>query len=149
MKQLEVAMTRSTPPLHTNKSHKLLVLVIWEFDSIFISIATISQKDSGTNFLPPLINVAGCQNMCSFLFFLFPCFFKIDLGGRGDLKSLPLILWKLFLVVPPYFLTDCSLIFGKKIIENFFLVFKNICMYCVIKLQNNCKSRQVNHKRPR
>ena len=27
---------------------------------------TISQKNSGTNPLPPLINVAGCQNMWSF-----------------------------------------------------------------------------------
>ena len=30
-----------------------------------------------------------------FDFFLFPCFHNIDLGRRGDLKSLPLIFWKL------------------------------------------------------
>ena len=54
---------------------------------------TISQKNSGTNPLPHLINVGGCQNMCSFWFLLYPCFCSVDLGGRGNLKSLPLILW--------------------------------------------------------
>ena len=48
---------------------------------------TISQKNSGTNPLLPLINVFGCQNMRSF-FFLLPCFCKVDLGSRGYLKSL-------------------------------------------------------------
>ena len=44
---------------------------------------TICQKNNRTNPLPPLINVAGCQNMCSFWFLLLPCFWNIDLGGGG------------------------------------------------------------------
>ena len=44
--------------------------------------------------LSPLINVAGCQIMCSFLYFLFPYLRNIDLGGKGHLKSLLLILQK-------------------------------------------------------
>ena len=74
---------------------------------------TISQKNSETNPLPRLINVAGFQNMCSFLFFLFPCFHNIDQEGRGC-KVFIFDSVKIFLVVPLYFLTDCLKTMGKK-----------------------------------
>ena len=44
----------------------MLTCVQIQFKGHSKEIATTNQKDSGTNPLPPLINVAGCQNMCNF-----------------------------------------------------------------------------------
>ena len=55
-------------------------------------------------------NVPGCQSMYSFLFFFLPCFCNIDLGGRGDLKLLPLILWTF---------SELSTIFFNWLFENY------------------------------
>ena len=44
----------------------MLTCVQIQFKGHSKEIATTSQKNSGTNPLPLLINVAGCQNMCNF-----------------------------------------------------------------------------------
>ena len=46
-------------------------------------VATVSQKNSGTNALPPIINVAGCQNVQFLIFFSFPAFTALILGEGG------------------------------------------------------------------
>ena len=73
-------------------------------------VATVSQKNSGTNPLPTLINVAGCQTCAVFDFFLFPCFHNIE--GEGVFKVFALDMLKVALVVPLYILTDYLKIMG-------------------------------------
>ena len=60
------------------------------------------SKNNETNRLLPF-SLACCQNMCSFDFFLFPCFHK-----EREFISFAFDIVRAFLVVPLYFLTYCS-----------------------------------------
>ena len=60
------------------------------------------SKNNETNRLLPF-SLACCQNMCSFDFFLFPCFHK-----EREFKIFAFDIVRAFLVVPLYFLTYCS-----------------------------------------
>ena len=76
-------------------------------------VATVSQKNSGTNPLPTLINVAGCQNMCSFWFFSLSLLSQHWFWGEGGFKVFAFDILKVALVVPLHFLTNCSIMFRK------------------------------------
>ena len=74
---------------------------------------TISQKNSGANPLPPLINLAGCQNICSFWFFCLSLLSQHWFWrGGGGFKVFAFDIFKVASVVPLYFLTDCLKLWG-------------------------------------
>ena len=78
--------------------------------SIFLScfyFQTISQRNSETNPLPPLISVAGYQNMCIFWFFSLSLLSQHWFWGKGRFKVFAFHILKVALVAPLYFLTDC------------------------------------------
>ena len=69
-----------------------------------------------------------------FHFFLFPYFRNINLGRRGDLKVSAFDIVKVALVVPLYFLTDCSFI-STHILTVTSGIWANTVMFSILK---NC-----------
>ena len=81
---------------------------------------TLIKRNSGTNSLPSLLNVAGCQNLHIFWFLSFACFCNIDLLHQ---RCFPLNIEKFFIAEAPSFI--CAL--QRNYSDRFLKIQKSSC----------------------
>ena len=81
---------------------------------------TLIKRNSGTNSLPSLLNVAGCQNLHIFWFLSFVCFCNIDLLHQ---RCFPLNIEKFFIAEAPSFI--CAL--QRNYSDRFLKIQKSSC----------------------